>query len=56
MAEAVMMMSVEAARTMEVASDMAVAAIGGGRGRSSGQRERYHERESKGPHPCFLRH
>ena len=56
MAEAVvvvmmtMMMSVEATRAMEVASDMAVTAIGGGRGRSRGQRERHHERESKGPH------
>ncbi len=41
MAKAVMMMTmmmpVEATRAMEVASDMAVTAAGGGRGRSRGQ-------------------
>jgi len=52
MAEAVVvtMMSVEATRAMEVASDMAMTAIGGGRGRSPGQRKRHHEHESKGLH------
>jgi hypothetical protein len=51
-AEAVLVttMSVEAARAMEIASNMAVTAIGGGRGRSRNQRERHQKRESKGLH------
>lgn len=52
MAEAVVvtMMSVEATRAMDVASDMAMTAVGGGRGRSRDQRKRHHEHESKGFH------
>ena len=44
------LMSVEATRAMDVASDMAMTAVGGGRGRSRDQRERHHEHESKGLH------